>query len=167
MLSFSQFIIEQELKAFHEQIELLFSEETEILDEKAKFEWSGQQAWGPITYSKGADDKKKELELRDFVKDKVYPVAEKDKQYFDKNIGKAAQMLGKAKARTTGLKPEDSIVNKSLKRGKPIEKMGDIVRGAIYVKSPEDMKNVDKILKKQFNVYKVDKKEFGGDKNWG
>lgn len=141
--------------------------ETE-LNEKAASTSNGIQPWQNAKMSlpknANADDQELIKQIEDMFNKEILPFIQKAGADFKRGMQRAGSTK-QAKV-LFDIKTPKSILSKMV-RGKNITEMHDILRGAILAKDEEDVKQIDKNLKKVFKIYEREVKEFKGDKNYG
>lgn len=135
----------------------------EQLDERARSTSDGMQPWKTAPTKPDASWSLKDV--REWGLKYIVPAADKDVGEFTRGIKRAAQ-VGKNSKVLIDRKQPKSIFSK-LKRGKGIDKIHDIIRGAILVSDKEALDAVKKQMRKIFKIYEFEEKKKGGDKDFG
>lgn len=169
MRSFKSFALDFELDLlesfFDEDFQEFIGGEIEPvqLDEKARSKSSGLQPWA------GSDEKpsasSSTAEVKAFVDKHVLPAVKSDMNEYSRLMKKTGQVAKNSKVLIDQKKPK-SILSK-IKRGKDIDKIHDIIRGAILTKDMEGVEAVRKAIRKNFRIWEEEIKKFGSDKTYG
>jgi hypothetical protein len=157
-------IIEAALSTDEDFLEFLGLETTPIILEKAMSAASGEQPWADEV-PRGIDRMSYE-QIEEIILSIVYPAIPDDLKYYERVLKRIAGKVKDSKPMIAKPKPVKSIISKIM-RGKKLERMHDIIRGTIIVKSPEQMDDVHKYIKKYLPIWEIEEKKMGDDPDFG